>query len=120
MLTATIWDNNGYTLWRSISKGPIQQALPAQAFGWPVRYVLEHCRASKPQGPSHRGINKRLRVRRGQGSDQYPNADTGSVRFQAGGVSIPHMIEHDGFLYVVYSRNKEDILVSRMAITEIV
>ena len=35
------------------------------------------------------------------------------------GYHYPHLIEHAGHIYVVYAQNKEDIIVTRIAIDEL-
>ena len=45
-------------------------------------------------------------------SPRYP----GGAKFS--GYHYPHILEHDGYLYVIYAENKEDIVVSKFAVPE--
>lgn len=47
-------------------------------------------------------------------SPNFPNPS-----YKIAGYQYPHAIEHNGYLYIVYSENKEDILVSRIALTDL-
>lgn len=134
ILTATFRNDDGYTMWRAISTD-LGETWPDPR---PTNFVdagSKHFTLKLSDGRFVQASNIALPDNRtglhiaisddGLTFDRVRiliNTAT-SVQFPATaklpGYMYPHMIEQGGTLYVAHSRNKEDILVSRVAISDI-